>query len=62
MAKMKRKITTRETGIFEFINGLEKILYLIPPFQREFVWEPCDIIRHETLFKIDHAFRPVNFK
>ena len=42
---MKREISTRETGILEFIKGLENSLYLIPPFQREFVWEPCDIIR-----------------
>ncbi len=48
---MKREISTRESGIFEFIDGLENSLYLIPPFQREFVWEPCDIIRlWESIF------------
>lgn len=53
---MKREINTRETGIFEFVDGLEKHRYLIPSFQRNFVWEPCDIIR---LWESIYNFYPI---
>ena len=53
---MNRKINTQDTGIFDFINGLKTGKYLIPSFQREFVWEPCDIIR---LWESIYNFYPV---
>ena len=53
---MNRKINTRETGLFEFVEGLKTGKYLIPSFQREFVWEPCDIIR---LWESIYNFYPV---
>ncbi len=53
---MDRKINTQDMGIFEFVKRLKTGKYLIPSFQREFVWEPCDIIR---LWESIYNFYPV---
>lgn len=42
---MEREITTHEKGIVELVNMLAGKRLLIPPFQREFVWEPEDVLK-----------------
>lgn len=42
---MQREIATTEKGIVELIRMLAEKKLLIPPFQREFVWEPEDVLK-----------------
>ena len=42
---MNREIATTEKGIVELIRMLAEKKLLIPPFQREFVWEPEDVLK-----------------
>jgi hypothetical protein len=41
---MNCEIATSEKGIVELVRMLEGKKLLIPPFQREFVWEPEDVL------------------
>lgn len=52
----KREITTSEKGIVELVRMLEGKKLLIPPFQREFVWEPEDVL---TLWDSLYRFYPI---
>ena len=45
MPALNREIATNEKGIVELINMLARKMLLIPPFQREFVWEPEDVLK-----------------
>jgi uncharacterized protein with ParB-like and HNH nuclease domain len=51
-----REITTTEKGIGELVRMLEGKRLLIPPFQREFVWEPEDVL---TLWGSLFRFYPI---
>ncbi|MGD9162962.1 MAG: DUF262 domain-containing protein [Desulfobacteraceae bacterium] len=53
---MKRYISTHEKGIDEFIGMLEENRYLIPSFQRDFIWEKNDILK---LWDSIYNFYPV---
>lgn len=45
MSNIDRDIGTDDSKIMEFVDSLAKDRFLIPTFQREFVWEPDNIIR-----------------
>ncbi|OGO16169.1 MAG: hypothetical protein A2Z02_02645 [Chloroflexi bacterium RBG_16_48_7] len=45
MIETKREIKTEEQGLLEFIVRLAEGKYMIPSFQRYFVWEPESIIK-----------------
>jgi hypothetical protein len=45
MTNINRDIGTDDKKIMEFVDLLSKDKFLIPTFQREFVWEPDNIIR-----------------
>jgi len=42
---MKREIKTSEMGIGKLVAMLDEKRLLIPPFQREFVWGPEDVLK-----------------
>lgn len=42
---MEPEITTSEKGIVPLVTMLNERRLLIPPFQREFVWEPEDVLK-----------------
>lgn len=42
---MQRELSSYEKGISEFVRMLAAKRLLIPPFQREFVWEPGDVLK-----------------
>jgi uncharacterized protein with ParB-like and HNH nuclease domain len=42
---MNREISAKEIGIVELVRMLAERRLLIPPFQREFVWEPEDVLK-----------------
>ena len=44
MTNMNRSIDTNSMKIMEFVSMLAEDRFLIPTFQREFVWKPEDII------------------
>jgi uncharacterized protein with ParB-like and HNH nuclease domain len=44
MHVIKRSISTRDIGLLEFIQSLANGKFLIPSFQRYFVWEPENIL------------------
>lgn len=47
-----RVIRTEEIRLKDFVYKLKKAEFLIPSFQREFVWEPQDILRlWDSLFR-----------
>ncbi len=56
MPDINREITTTEKGIGELVRMLEGKKLLIPPFQREFVWEPEDVL---TLWDSLFRFYPI---
>ncbi|MBI5582565.1 MAG: DUF262 domain-containing protein [Deltaproteobacteria bacterium] len=56
MAELNREISTSEKGIVELIRMLTEKKLLIPPFQREFVWEPEDVL---TLWDSLYRFYPI---
>jgi uncharacterized protein with ParB-like and HNH nuclease domain len=56
MTEANREISTTENGIGELIRMLEGKKLLIPPFQREFVWEPEDVL---TLWDSLYRFYPI---
>ncbi|MCU0579899.1 MAG: DUF262 domain-containing protein [Desulfobacterota bacterium] len=56
MIDTNREITTSEKGIGELVRMLEGKKLLIPPFQREFVWEPEDVL---TLWDSLYRFYPI---
>ena len=45
MSNLQRDISTENMKITEFVDELRKDKFLIPTFQREFVWEPDNIIK-----------------
>jgi hypothetical protein len=45
MIETKREIKTEEQGLLEFISRLAEGKFMIPSFQRYFVWEPESIIK-----------------
>jgi uncharacterized protein with ParB-like and HNH nuclease domain len=45
MIEKKREIKTEEQGLLDFITGLSRGEFMIPSFQRYFVWEPESIIK-----------------
>jgi len=45
MTDMKREIKTEELNLLEFIDMLAAGRFMIPSFQRYFVWEPSSIIK-----------------
>ncbi len=45
MTNMNRDIGTDDKKITEFVDMLAKDKLLIPTFQREFVWDPENIIK-----------------
>ncbi|MCF8062739.1 MAG: DUF262 domain-containing protein [Deltaproteobacteria bacterium] len=51
-----RHISTREMNILDFVRKLTQGAFLIPSFQREFVWDPEDIIK---LWDSIYRFYPV---
>jgi len=53
---MNREIGTDEKGIIEFVNMLAENKLLVPSFQREFVWEPEDILK---LWDSIYRFYPI---
>jgi len=45
MSNMNRDIGTDDLKIEEFVTKLKNDNFLIPTFQRDFVWEPDNIIK-----------------
>jgi hypothetical protein len=45
MIETRREIKTEEQSLLDFIGDLSKGRYMIPSFQRYFVWEPESIIK-----------------
>jgi len=45
MSNMNRDIGTDDSKIMEFVEMLAKDKFLIPTFQRDFVWDPENIIK-----------------
>jgi hypothetical protein len=52
----KREIATNEKGIVELVTMLAEKRLLIPPFQREFVWGPEDVLK---LWDSIYRFYPI---
>lgn len=56
MSTVDRIIKTEEMKLIPFINSLMKGNFLIPSFQREFIWHPDDIIK---LWDSIYRFYPI---
>ena len=56
MSVLNREITTMEKSVVDLIRSLTEKKLLIPPFQREFVWEPADVL---TLWDSLFRFYPI---
>jgi len=56
MTNVNRDISTDDKKIMEFVDLLAKDRFLVPTFQREFVWEPNNII---TLWDSIIRFYPI---
>jgi hypothetical protein len=56
MSNLTRIIGTEDFEIDEFVKMLREDKFLVPTFQREFVWEPANIIK---LWDSIHKFYPV---
>jgi hypothetical protein len=56
MPKLKRELAFEDMNIMEFVNQLADGRFLVPSFQREFIWEPQNII---NLWDSIYRFYPI---